>query len=74
LDLGADEKAPGSWRFFYARGAYQGIRYGTAKKIDERKCFRCGSVNVRTVFELIGETCPKCKVGIVQEIFTGVIS
>jgi hypothetical protein len=40
---------------------------------DERKCPQCGSSNVKTVFELIGEPCPKCKEGTIEEIATGIM-
>lgn len=43
-------------------------------KKDERKCPQCGSSNVKTVFELIGNPCPKCKEGTIEEIETGIIS
>jgi hypothetical protein len=55
------------WRFYY--GAQDP---GTRR--DERKCPRCGSANVKTVFELIGEPCPSCKEGIIEERETGLIS
>jgi predicted Zn-ribbon and HTH transcriptional regulator len=41
---------------------------------DERRCPRCGSTNVKTVFELIGEKCPICKVGVIEEIETGIVA
>jgi len=63
LDIGDAEDAKESWRYFY----------GAVKRKDERKCFYCNSKNVRTVFELIGKPCPKCKKGIIEEIETGVI-
>jgi hypothetical protein len=34
---------------------------------------RCGSANVKTVFELIGQLCPRCKVGVIEEIETGAV-
>lgn len=40
-------------------------------KKDERKCPRCGSTNVKTEFELIGEPCPICGEGVIEEIETG---
>ena len=63
LDIGNDEKATSSWRYFY----------GAIKRKDERKCPFCGSRNVKTTLELIGNICPKCKNGIIKEIETGVI-
>jgi len=41
---------------------------------DERKCPRCGSANVKTILELVGQTCPICREGVIEEIDTGVIS
>jgi ribosomal protein S27AE len=41
---------------------------------DERRCPRCGSTNVKTVFELIGQPCPRCKVGVIVEIETGIMA
>ena len=63
LDMGDAEDAKEPWRYFY----------GAVKRKDERKCLHCNSRNVKTVFELIGEPCPKCKKGIIEEIETGVI-
>jgi hypothetical protein len=40
---------------------------------DERICPQCSSINVKTVFELIGQRCPKCKEGFIEEIVTGMI-
>ena len=61
LDIGDAEEARSSWRYFY----------GAVKRNDERKCPYCSSRNVKTVFELIGNICPKCKDGIIEEIETG---
>ena len=63
LDIGDDEKAE-SWRYFYRATIGR----------DERKCPYCKSPSVKTVFELIGEPCPKCKEGMIEEIETGIIS
>jgi predicted RNA-binding Zn-ribbon protein involved in translation (DUF1610 family) len=63
LDLGDEENARKSIRYFY----------GCIKKRDERKCPSCGSENVRTVSELVGNICPKCRQGIIQEVKTGVV-
>ncbi|MFC2008127.1 hypothetical protein ACFLT0_00340 [Chloroflexota bacterium] len=41
---------------------------------DKRECPQCNSVNVRTELELVGEACPKCKEGIIEETWTGRIS
>lgn len=64
LDIGDAEEAKFSWRYFY----------GATKRKDERKCPYCGSDNVKTVFELIGDKCPKCKEGIIEEMETGAVS
>lgn len=63
LDIGDYEIAE-SWRYFY----------GAIRRRDERRCLYCNSVEVRTVFELIDEPCPKCKEGKIEEIITGIIS
>jgi len=34
---------------------------------DERKCPRCISTSVKTLLELVGTSCPKCKKGIIKE-------
>jgi len=41
---------------------------------DKRECPKCKSENVKTGLELVGETCPKCKEGVIEEIWTGTIS
>lgn len=41
---------------------------------DKRECPKCKSNNVKTVLELVGEVCPKCKEGVIEEIDTGWIS
>lgn len=38
---------------------------------DKRVCPSCQSRNVKAVLELVGETCPKCKEGVIEEIWTG---
>lgn len=63
LDIGDYEIAK-SWRYYY----------GAIRRRDERKCPHCKSSEVRTVFELIGEPCPKCKEGIIEEFETGIWS
>jgi len=40
---------------------------------DERKCPYCGCKDVKTVHELVGNICPKCKDGIFREIETGTV-
>ena len=61
LDIGDDEKAESSWRYFH----------GAIRKRDERLCLNCNSANVKTVLELIGGQCPVCRKGTVEEISTG---
>lgn len=41
---------------------------------DKRECPKCHSKNVKTELEMVGRTCPKCKGGIIVEIWTGAIS
>ena len=43
-------------------------------EIDKRECPKCKSKNVKTELEMVGETCPKCKEGVIEEVFTGEIS
>jgi len=38
---------------------------------DKRECPECGSKNVKLELEMVGEPCPKCKEGVIEEIFTG---
>jgi len=64
LDLGYPEKPMNSMRYFYEH----------TKERDKRECPYCKSSRVKAVLELIGEPCPKCKVGTIKEIYTGIIS
>lgn len=41
---------------------------------DKRECPKCKSKSVKTALELVGEACPKCKEGIIEETWTGSIS
>ena len=41
---------------------------------DKRECPKCKSRNVKTALELVGEPCPKCKEGEIEEMWTGEIS
>lgn len=41
------------------------------KTVDEMKCGKCGSTNLKYVADLVGQTCPKCKEGTVQMIKKG---
>ena len=43
-------------------------------KKNERECPECKSKNVKTELEMVGEPCPKCKEGIIEEIWTGAVS
>jgi hypothetical protein len=43
-------------------------------KKDERECRSCSSSNVKSVMELLGSICPKCKEGIIKEFETGIMS
>ncbi len=64
LDLGDAEESQKSWRSYY----------NAFHRRDDRLCPQCGSKNVRSVMELIGQMCPHCKQGKVSEIDTGAIS
>ena len=44
------------------------------RKKDKRECPECKSKNVKTELEMVGETCPKCKEGVIEEIWTGAVS
>jgi ribosomal protein S27AE len=68
-----DEKV-NEWRFYYGCPSFEKAFRGKPEMKDERKCPRCGSSNVKTVFELINQTCPKCRKGIIEEIETGMIA
>jgi hypothetical protein len=68
-----DEKV-NEWRFAYERPSLKEALRGRPKMKDERKCPRCGSRNVKTVFEMIGEKCPKCKTGVIEEIETRIMT
>jgi hypothetical protein len=68
-----DEKV-NEWRLWYGRPSFREAFRGKPEMKDERRCPKCGSTNVRTVFEMIGEKCPKCKTGIIVEIETGIIT
>jgi len=49
-------------------------QYGLDIKKDDRRCPHCNSPRVKTVRELVGEPCPKCEEGVIEEIWTGAIS
>jgi len=44
------------------------------KARDKRECPECGSPRVKTQLEMVGQTCPKCGEGIIEENWTGAIS
>ncbi len=70
-----DEKV-NEWRLWYGFPSFkEAFRSPQPPEMkDERKCPKCGSKNVKTVFELVGKTCPKCKEGIIEEIETGEVT
>ncbi len=39
---------------------------------DVRECPSCKSRKMKTVSEMIGEPCPKCKIGIIEKIGKGI--
>ena len=41
---------------------------------DKRECRVCHSENVKTLLEMVGQLCPKCKTGEIKEIETGWVS
>ena len=41
---------------------------------DKRECPECRSKNVKTELEMVGQPCPMCKEGVIEEIWTGAIS
>lgn len=41
---------------------------------DERLCPECGSTDVKTTKELVGKPCPRCKVGMIEEMETGIVT
>ena len=41
---------------------------------DTRECPKCKSIKVKTIFESVGEACPKCKEGIMEQTWTGRVS
>jgi hypothetical protein len=68
-----DEKV-NEWRLWYGYPTFKEAFRGKPQMKDERRCPRCGSTNVKTVFELIGQPCPRCKVGVIVEIETGIMA
>ena len=41
---------------------------------DKRECPECNSKNVKMELEMVGEPCPQCKEGVIEEIWTGATS
>lgn len=41
---------------------------------DVRLCGQCGSKQIKTVLELVGQTCPKCHSGIIEKKDSGFMS
>jgi len=41
---------------------------------DKKICPKCKSNKIKTEEEMIGQKCPKCKIGVVREIDTGLIT
>jgi rubredoxin len=68
-----DEKV-NEWRLWYGYPSFKEAFRGEPQVKDERRCPRCGSANVKTAFELIGKKCPRCKVGVIEEIETGIMA
>ncbi len=64
------DKSDNPWSFYYTISA--GL--DPDKKKDRRECPKCASPDIRTVFEMIGQLCPKCEKGTIEEIETGIIS
>ena len=65
LDLGDDERTTRNqwqWLQSYAKG-----RPGW----DKRECPSCGSLNVHSVTEMLGQPCPKCHKGVFVKLLTG---
>jgi len=68
-DLGGFEKYWSPYELFLF-----GFKPVLREAKDKRECPECKSKNVKTELELVGETCPKCKEGVIEEIWTGAIS
>ena len=48
--------------------------FGLKFQKDERECPKCSSNNIKTIEEIVGKSCPKCVIGIIEEIWTGCIA
>jgi len=47
---------------------------GPKQAKDRRECPKCHSRNFKTELEMVGQNCPRCKDGVIEEIITGMIS
>lgn len=66
-NLGKSGWSPYEWEIKY-------VKPRDNDNVDERKCPQCGSANVKTVLELIGQPCPKCNKGTFILEWTGSVS
>ncbi len=48
-------------------------RFDLDMKEDELICPACNSNNIKASHQLIGEECPRCKVGVIKEVNAGAI-
>ena len=49
-------------------------RFDLDMKEEELICPECNSNNIKASYQLIGEECPHCKIGAIEEHDTGIIS
>jgi predicted Zn-ribbon and HTH transcriptional regulator len=49
-------------------------KFGLDLAKDERRCPSCKSDNVKATVKLVNQRCPRCKVGFIEEIDTGLMS
>jgi len=68
-DLGSSEENWSPYEFYLDKYLPRPIQ-----EKDKRECPKCRSTSVKTELELIGEACPKCKEGVIEEIWTGRVS
>ena len=43
-------------------------------KKDEKKCWSCSSLNIKSFRELLNSVCPKCNQGLIIEMDTGIMA
>ena len=67
VDLGKIGWGPHDWPLHRYKS-------GLRQEKDNRECPKCKSRNVKTELEMVGETCPRCRKGVIEEIWTGGIS